>query len=241
MTVHEFLWSVLPNLLIGFPGQRPGGFLLTILITVLAVGLGFLLALCVGSAGASPFRPARMFATAYINIFRGLPLILLVLIVHQFVGGRRFGLSFTPIVSAVIALTLYFSAYMGAVLQAGLNIVPQTIVDSSRMMGASPLQCFIGVRLRYSLRAMFPAIINETITLFKDSSVLLVLGVGELMTVARASLGSDVQNSVYWVPVYLLVGAIYAITALALSRLAARWENNSLQAHQAHRFAIESL
>ena len=78
--------------------------------------------------------------------------------------------------------------------------------------------------LRYALRVMLPAIIGEVITLFKDSSVLLVLGVADLMTTARAALGSDVRNAVYWVPMYLTVGLMYAAVALLISRLAARWE-----------------
>ena len=68
--------------------------------------------------------------------------------------------------------------------------------------------------------------------MFKDSSVVLVLGVGELMTVARSVLGSDIRNSVYWVPIYLTVGVLYAAVALIVSRLADRWERRSRLADQ---------
>lgn len=224
MSVLEFLWKWLPTLLFGFPGQRPGGLTLSVLLALLAIGLGFVLALVVGAGRLAPWWVARRLAGAYVEVFRGLPLLLLLLLVHQFIGGRRFGLDLSPLASALIALTLYTSAYQAEIVRAGLAAVPQELTDSARLMGANSWQIFFRVRLRYTLRAMLPAFTGQAISLFKDSSVVLALGVGELMTVARSALGSDLRNSVYWVPVYLTVGLLYAAVALAVSRLADRWE-----------------
>ncbi len=223
--MSEFLWKNLPNLLIGFPDQRPGGLALSLLLAGTAIGFGFGLALLVGMARTSPFWLLRQLAMLYVNIFRGLPLLLLLLLIHQFVGGRRFGLSFSPTTSALISLTLYTSAYQAEVIRAGLLAVPREMVESARSMGASVGRVFWVVRLRYALHVMLPALVNEVITLFKDSSVVVVLGVGDLMMVARAALGSNVKNAVYWIPMYLLVGGLYALVALVISRLAIHWEN----------------
>lgn len=217
----EFLWRNLPNLLIGFPGERPGGLLLTILLAFVSIVAGFGLALPLGSMGVSRWWLVRRMADAYVAVFRGLPLLLLLLLVHQVAGGR-FGLDFSPLTSAGIALTLYAAAYFTEVIRAGLLAVPREMMESARTMGAGLDRLFIRIRLRYAVHKMMPALANETITVFKDSSVVVVLGVAELMTVARATLGSSVKNSIYWVPMYLLVGLMYASVALLVSRAAVR-------------------
>lgn len=224
MTTAEFLWKILPNLLVGLPGQRPGGLILSILISLGAVAIGFPIALIVGSAGASSRWLLRRLADIYVACFRGLPLLLLLLLIHQGLGGRSFGLTFSPIQSTMIALTLYVSAYQAEVVRAGLLAVPRELMESARVLGAGTLETFLRVRLRYTLQTMLPGFVNETITLFKDSSVVMVLGVGDLMMVARAQLGSTIRNSIYWVPTYILVGILYALVAFGLSRLAVYWE-----------------
>ena len=107
MTVLQFLWDLLPALLFGFPGQRPGGLVLSLMLAVVAIALGFGLALVVGVLRTARWGIARWGAAAYVEVFRGLPLLLLLLLIHQFIGGRRFGLDFRPLTSALIALTLY--------------------------------------------------------------------------------------------------------------------------------------
>jgi polar amino acid transport system permease protein len=232
MTSLDFIQSILPNLLFGFPGQRPGGLALSVIISALAIGCGFVIALGVGAGRASSAALARRLMAGYVGLFRGLPLLLLLLLVHQVIGGRRFGLDFSPMTSALIALTLYTSAYQAEIVRAGLMAVPPELIDSARLMGANRWQIFVFVRLRYALRVMLPAFTGQAISLFKDSSVVVVLGVGELLTVARSALGSDVRNSAYWVPVYLTVGLMYAAVALIVSRLAARWERRGRLADQ---------
>jgi His/Glu/Gln/Arg/opine family amino acid ABC transporter permease subunit len=232
MPTIDFLWGLLPDLLFGFAGQRPGGLSLSILLAMAALGLGFAVALVVGVGRVAPWRAGRWAAAAYVAVFRGLPLLLLLFLIHQFVGGRRFGLDFSPFTSALIALTLYTGAYQAEIVHAGLAAVPQELADSARLAGANRWQVFFFVRLRYALRVMLPAFSGQAISLFKDSSVVVVLGVAELMTVARSALGSDVKNSIYWIPVYLTVGLLYALVALTASRIAVRWERRSRLADQ---------
>jgi len=227
MSPFEFLWRLLPNLLFGFPAQRPGGLALSVFIAALAIGAGFVLALIVGAGRSSRWWIARQLAAIYVEVFRGLPLLLLLLLIHQVIGGKRFGLDFSPLTSALITLALYTSAYQAEIVRTGLAAVPQEVIDSARLMGAGRWQVFFFVRLRYALRVMLPAFTGQAISLFKDSSVVVVLGVGELTTVARSALGSDVRNAAYWVPVYMCVGLLYAGVALAISRLAARWERQA--------------
>ena len=177
-----------------------------------------------GSGRASPNRLWRWLCLGYIEVFRGLPLILLLFLIHQGLGGRRFGLDLTPHQSALIALILYTSAYQAEIIRAGLQAVPQQLVDSAKLVGGSNWRVYWQIKLRYTLRTMLPAFTGQAISLFKDTSVVVVLGVSELLTVARMTLGSDITNTTYWVSLYMLVGLLYLSVALIASNMAKRWE-----------------
>ena len=223
--VH-FVLDHLPSLLIGFPGQRPGGLFLSLLLAVFAVGMGLLIALPVGLGYSARRRSIHWASRIYVEIFRGIPLIVLLLLVYQVVGGRRTGLDLGPRAAALIALTLYSSAYQAEILRAGLRSVPEALTESARLMGGSRWHVLRTVQLRYAVRVMLPAFTGQAISLFKDTSVVIIIGVAELMTVARIVLGADVTYAPYWITVYIAVGLLYFVVAFTLSRLANRWERS---------------
>lgn len=220
----SFLLEKLPVLLIGFPGQRPGGLLLSLILAVVALIIGFCLAMPISSAARANWRLVRWPAIAYVEVLRGLPLILLLVLVHQGLGGVRFGLHWSPRTSALVALTLYTSAYQAEILRAGAAKVPLELVESARLMGARSSQVYLLIKLRYIVRIMLPAFSGQAISLFKDTSVVVVIGVAEVMTIARMALGADVTNAPYWVTMYSFVGVLYFVIAFSFSRLAQHWE-----------------
>lgn len=233
-----FLSDNLPNLLVGFPGQRPGGLLMSVILAIVAVSLGLLIAVAIGRGYGSQRRPLRWLCHLYVQVFRGLPLILLLLLVHQLLGyARRRGLDLTAQTSALIALTLYSSAYQAEIVRAGLQAVPQPLVESARLMGSSPRQAYRLIKVRYALRVMLPAFTGQAISLFKDTSVVIIIGVADLMTVARTVLGGDVGNAPYWVSTYLVVGCLYFVVATGLSRLAWRMERHANRGDLVHSLA----
>ena len=223
----EFLLFNLTNLLIGFPTQRPGGLLLSILLALFGIGVGFLIALVVGSGRGSRSLWIRWISRLYIEIFRGLPLILLLVLIYQVLGGRRFGLIITPRTAAMISLALYSGAYQSEIVYAGLQAIPTQLVDSARVVGGSPWQVFFWIKLHYAIRVMLPAFVGQAISLFKDTSVVVIIGVADLMTVGRAVLGSDLKNLSYWVSLYLLLGFLYFVVAFGISQM----EKSSESAH----------
>ncbi len=232
--LFAFLWRVLPNLLIGFPQERPGGLLLSVLIALGSVCMGFLLAIVVGMMAASRWRALRWLASVYINLGRGLPLLFLLLFVHQFVGGRRFDLQFDPLESAMIALTVYASAYFAEIIKIGWLTMPQNQVSAAILLGGNRLR-IMWLRLRHTLHRLWPALTNQTITIFKDTSVISVLAVAELTFVGRATLGSNLQNSQYAVQLYIFIGLLYASVALLISQLAVWWAKpHTVKHHVTH-------
>ena len=233
----EFLLSNLPSLLIGFPGQRPGGLLMSLLLTIFAVGIGFVIAIIIGSGRESKFQSVRWLSQLYVGVFLGLPLVLLLILVHQVVGGQRFGLDLSPRTSALIALALYSGAYQVGIVRSGLQAVPPQLVESARVMGSSPWHVYRTVKLRYATRVMLPAFVGQAISLFKDTSVVVIIAVADLMTVARSVLGSDVANLRYWLSLYLLVGLLYFCVAFVISRVARRWEKHLPSGELVHSLA----
>lgn len=233
-----FLLKNIPNLLLGFPGQRPGGLVMSLLLAAVAIGLGFMLAVLLGRGYESRHRAVRLAVHAYVQVFRGIPLILLLLIMHQALRyGRLVGLSRTPLLSALVTLVLYSSAYQAEIVRAGLLSVPERMVESARLMGSNQRQVYRRIKLRYTLHVMLPAFTGQAISLFKDTSVIIILGVAELMTVARIALGSDVENAPFWVSLYLVVGFFYFVVAFTLSRMAQRWEGNHQSGDLTHSLA----
>ena len=224
MSDLEFIVDNLGNFLIGFPGHRPGGLLMSLILSVVGIGVGFVLALPVAAALGSGHRTVRVIAVAFVRAMSGVPLILLLLLGFQLLGGRTVAGLEPALTAAFVTLALYSAAYQGDVVAAGIRVVPSGVIEDARLLGASRRQVFVQVEVPYSLRVMQPALTGQAITLFKDTSVVVILGVADLTTTARLALGSDVTNAPHWVATYLTVGAIYLVVALALSRAARRWE-----------------
>lgn len=217
----DFLWRHLPNLLWGFPSQRPGGLLLSVLLSTGAIACGLVLAIGLGFAHHSRYRLVQILARRLVWAVRGIPLIVLLVLIFQLLGtGALFGLNFSAFWSAAATLTLYAAAYQADIVTAGITAVPQQLVDDARLLGASRVEAARTVVLPYGLRTMRPALLTQAITIFKDSSVVVVLGVADLTTNARIALGGDVSNTPYWVATYLLVGFLYWSVSFGIARLA---------------------
>ena len=129
------------------------------------------------------------------------------------------------------------SAYQAEIVRAGFRAMPARLAESARLLGSTPRQVYLRIKLRYAWRVMLPAFTGQAISLFKDTSAVVILGVADLMTVARISLGSDVGNAPYWVGLYLVVGFLYFLVAFGLSRLAQRWEKRTRTGDLVHSFA----
>jgi general L-amino acid transport system permease protein len=90
------------------------------------------------------------------------------------------------------------------------------------------------VELPYALKVMTPAFVGQAISLFKDTSVLVIIGAAELMTITRAVLGSDISNLQHWITLYLFVGILYFSIAYTVSLIARRWEKRSRSRELVH-------
>lgn len=175
--------------------QLTGGLQLSLLITIISIILavipGFILALCRQKTNEqSPFvlkLASSLFsvlAKLYTEIVRGIPIMTLALLFF-YLPYPLFKMRVPPVILAVSAFTIYASAYMAEIFRSGFNAVDRNTIDAARILGLSPFSILFRIRLPIAVRAMIPTIVNLGITVFKDTSVLTALAVGELTYSSR--------------------------------------------------------
>ena len=194
--------------------------------TVVFTALGFVLALALGLVLAlmrlSSITVYRMVAGAYVEFFRGLPA-LLVVIAIGFGIPLAFGPSLDRTVSITIALGIVGSAYISETIRAGIQAVPPGQVEAARSLGMSPARTMVFIVIPQAFRIVLPPLTNELILLTKDSSLAFLLGT-TLTQQELAQFGRAALNEVRSLTPLLVVGLCYLIITIPLSYLARRLE-----------------
>ncbi len=180
----------------------------TIWISALGVTIGFALGVPLAVAAG------RWWAWLYISFFRGVPLLVQLLLAYY--ALPFVGIDIPAIVAAVGTLGLCCAAYMAEILRGGFALVPRGGLEAARLLGLTPLQTLLRIRLPIAAQAMRPALINEAILIIKASSLISVVGILELTRSAQALASSTFEP----LPAYALCGAMYLFINLALSLVA---------------------
>jgi len=182
----------------------------TIWISALGIAIGLSLGVPIAVAGLH----GRSWAAVYISFFRGVPLLVQLLLAYY--ALPFIGIDLPAIVAAVGTVGLCCAAYMGEILRGGFALVPKGGVEAARLLGLSPRQILLRIQLPIAVQAMRPAIINEAILIVKASSLISVVGILELTRSAQALASSTFEP----LPSYALCGAIYLVINVSLSLLA---------------------
>ena len=188
------------------------GALLTVLISVcaFAFALPFGIFLAVVRAHAGPV--ARFFATAYVELFRGTPVLLQLYVLYY---GLASFVRLGPIVAAVLGLGLNYAAYEAEVHRGALAALPRGQAEAAGALGLSRLQVLRHVLLPQSIRIALPALTNDFVALLKDSSLVSVITVVEL-TKRMTIVAVEARD---WVVPGLLCAGMYFAMSFPLSRL----------------------
>jgi polar amino acid transport system permease protein len=173
-----------------------------VLILVLALGI----AMVRQSRGPVMF-PFRVLATVYVDIFRGVPLILVIYVIGFGMPTLyiRVLSTQTPTTYAVVALVLSYSAYVSEVYRAGLNSVNQSQVAAARSLGMSGWTSMRHVVLPQAVRNILPALLNDFISLQKDTALAGVIGVIEANQAANIYSSTTFNYSSYFVAAFLFL------------------------------------
>jgi His/Glu/Gln/Arg/opine family amino acid ABC transporter permease subunit len=193
---------------------------LACLSMTLATGLGMLLAL----ARTSRWAPLRWLASIYINVIRGIPL--LVLIIYVYFGLPLFlGIdpaNFTNFKAGVLALTVFHTAFMAEVLRAGLVAVPQGQREAAMSIGMSRPRAFVSIVLPQAVRVAVPAAGNDFVGMVKDTSLVGVIGIFELYRTGQKLVSDTFLPFEVWTGIALIYIAIVFVIDMFV-RLVERW------------------
>ena len=216
------------------------GVWMTAKLTVIALTLGMIAGLLIGLVNAQPGkdwqRILRWICTAYVWFFRGTPLFVQILLVHfalmptlihpehgWLMSGEAAG-EFRQLhgafFSGIVALTLNAGAYIAEIVRAGILSIARGQTQAAQSLGLNERDTMRYIVLPQALRRMVPPLVNESITLLKDSSLVSAIGLAELAMAARTVAGA---YSRYWEP-YLAISVLYLIMTGILTIAAKRLE-----------------
>jgi len=186
-------------------------------VLILGLVCSYLWGLILSLMRLSRFRVLRYITGAYIDFFRGLPLLLLFVFIYYGLGTA--GLKIGALVSGVLGLTLCYGAYSAEIFRAGIQAIPKGQTEAARSLGMTNGQAMRYVILPQAIKLVVPPLTNEFIAMIKDTSLMSVIAVPELLFRAKEKMGV-VAN-----PTPLTVAAIiYVVFTIPLIRVAARLE-----------------
>jgi len=221
------------DLSVMFDGQNfkeiLGGFKYTLLLSVVSGVLSLIWGLVLAVLRQLPGRalaPVRWVTIAYIDAFRGVPLLLVVLIIFGSFGAlvsdgvlpreigipRWFGLP-DPFWYGVLAITVTYGAYMAEVYRAGIEAVPRGQMEAARSLGMSHGQAMRFVIVPQAVRTVIPPLLNDFIALMKDTSLVSVIGFVEVVQAGR-----DVQSETFNSSALTLGAIFFLIVTIPLAR-----------------------
>lgn len=186
-----------------------------VVAAVLVLALGLLIALLRTVRGAVLF-PVRAFATVYTDVFRGIPLIILLYIIGFGLPGLRLsGTPTSPVVLGTVAIVLTYSAYVAEVIRAGIESVHPSQRSAARSLGLTYPQTMRLVVLPQAFRRVLPALLNDFVALQKDVGLISVLGAVDAVRQAQ------IQSSLYadFTP-YVVAGGCFLLLAIPSGRFA---------------------
>jgi general L-amino acid transport system permease protein len=167
--------------------QDWGGLMLTVLLAVGGILLSFPFGVLLALGRRSSFPAVRVVCVAYIELFRGVPLIA-VLFMSAFMIGFLLppGVDRPSLVTrALIGLVLFTSAYVAEIVRGGLQGVPTGQVEAAQALGLSPLRITTRIVLPQALRSVIPGLVGQFISLYKDTSLVAIIGLTELLGVSQ--------------------------------------------------------
>ena len=190
----------------------------TLKVSLIALLIGLLLGIVICLAKISTIKVLNVLATIYVEVIRNTPILVQIMIIYF--ALPEVGISFTPFMSAIIALSINSGAYVSEIFRSGILAIDKGQMEAGRSLGLSYFQTMKFIILPQALKNSLPALGNEFISLVKESSIVYFVGVADIMFAANT-----VKNATYetFGP-YLIAAAIYFIITSVLSFLVKRLE-----------------
>ena len=210
----SLIWNSLPLLLAGAG--------VTIEITAIAVGLGFIFGLITSVCRLSGVKILQVIAVCYVNIIRGTPMLVQIFLIY-FALPMVIGERINPFVAAVAACSINSGAYVSEIFRAGIQSVDKGQMEAGRSLGLSWMQTMRYVILPQAFKHVIPPLGNEFISMTKETSLVSVIGFEELTRRGQLIIAKTYGSFEIW----LTVAAIYLVMTLTIARLVSYLERRS--------------
>jgi general L-amino acid transport system permease protein len=205
-----------------------GGLLLTLLLSITGIVLSFPLGVLLALGRRSAFPVIKIFCVVYIELIRGVPLVTVLfmgsLLLPLFLPG---GEQIDQLIRAMVAVTLFSAAYLAENVRGGLQSLPKGQTEAARALGLNAVQTTLLITLPQALRAVIPVLVGQFISLFKDTSLVVIVGLVDLLGAAQNIVGQPQWLGTpggVWREVFLVIAAIYWIFSFTMSRTSKRIE-----------------
>ena len=201
------------------------GLMLTIPIAVVSIVLCFPFGVLLGLGRQSDLPVIRWLSVAYIELIRGFPLIT-ILFMAQVMLPLVLPADVRPdrVVRAIAGFTIYSAAYLAENVRGGLQAIPKGQTEAAKALGLNPIYTLGFIILPQALRTVIPSMVGQFIALFKDTSLLAIVGLTDLLGMSQSIIANPKYLGRYG-EVYLFVAAIYFICCYAMSWASRRLEN----------------
>jgi general L-amino acid transport system permease protein len=200
------------------PQERWGGLAVTLILATFGLAFGFPLGVLVALGRRSDLSAIRILCTVYVELIRGVPLVSLLfmssVMLPLFLPD---GLSIDKLLRAQIAIILFAGAYLAEVVRGGLHAVPRGQYEAADALGLGYWKKTGLIVLPQALPLVIPPLVNTFIGFFKDTSLVLIIGVFDLLTAAKTAVVEPAWQG-FGLEVFIAAGAIYFVFCLAMSR-----------------------
>jgi polar amino acid transport system permease protein len=203
----------------------PDGIVRTFQVTVMSIVFALIIGLFTGLGRISRIAVINRIATIYVEVIRGIPLLVQLFYIYfalgQFVQVPR-------LAAAVIAMSICYGAYMGEIFRAGIQSIPKGQMEAALALGLSRAQAIRKVILPQTFRTILPPVGNEFIALLKDSSLVSIVAVADLLRRGREYASQTFE----YFQAYTVVALIYLVLTLFFSKLVALMEERLSRHHR---------
>ncbi|MCQ4087458.1 amino acid ABC transporter substrate-binding protein/permease [Saccharibacillus sp. JS10] len=207
----DVIWTSMPAFIKGMG--------LTIYYTIVSLFFAFILGLIFGSMKVSHNKVLRGISTVFVDIFRGIPLLLLVSFVY-FAIPQAFGFTMQVWLAAIIALSLNAGAYVTEIIRGGIQSIDKGQMEAARSLGVPYQTAMRKIILPQAIKVMVPSFINQMVITLKDTSIMSVIGLVELMQSGKLVIARTYDTFT----VYLVMAIMYLIVITILTKIADRLE-----------------
>ena len=206
MDILEYMLQIVPAI--------AGGFQVTLslffIVIILSVPGGLLLALL----RLSTNRVVTSIVDAYVYVMRGTPLMLQILLIYYGLPFMIDGFELTDMTAAVLSFVLNYIAYLCEIFRSGIQSIPKGQYEGAQVLGFTYVQTMYKIILPQVIKRVLPPLANETITLLKDTSLVYVLAMNDILRITRSIVQRDFD-----ITAFIVAGVFYLAMTFVLTKL----------------------